>query len=266
MLMADSISNESRSISRGRDSFQSSGRGGAGNIRRSSVSSDPRPVDDLNDSDSTRGREQAVHPDRMVSVGRGGVGNMRTPSQDVGKDHPQTVTILNEHAAVQAGYEQQVKKHHAESNPIYSSGRGGIGNISGSRSRSQSRGPIVHSTGRGGVGNIQYGAAATVDNMDEEERKKHLHAQAIHSTGRGGTANLTSVHSPDVERVVHHHAEFESSGRGGAGNIRSRSVSRDPSGRTPSRDPKGKHGITALWNKVSHPSNPGSGDPGSRAE
>jgi hypothetical protein len=36
----------------------------------------------------------------------------------VGKNYPQTVTILNEYAAVQAGYEQQVKKHHAESNPI----------------------------------------------------------------------------------------------------------------------------------------------------
>lgn len=262
--MADSISNESRSISRGRDSFHSSGRGGMGNIRRSSISSDLRPVDGLDDSGSSRGREQAVHPDRMFSVGRGGAGNMRAPSQEVGKDYPQTVTILNEHAAVQAGYEQQVKKHHAESNPIHSSGRGGLGNISGSRSRS--RGPIVHSTGRGGVGNIQYGPGTGVDNTDEEERKKHAHAQAIHSIGRGGAANLTSVHSPDVERVVHRHSGFESSGRGGAGNIRSRSASRDPSGRTPSRDTREKHRITALWNKVSHPSSPGSGDPGSQDE
>ncbi|KAG2143529.1 uncharacterized protein EDB93DRAFT_1088117 [Suillus bovinus] len=260
--MADSISNESRSVSRGRDSFQSSGRGGMGNIRRSSISSDPRPVDSSDESGSIRGREQAVHPDRMVSVGRGGAGNMRSSSQEVGRDHPQTVNILNEHAAVQAGYEQQIKKHHAEANPIHSSGRGGLGNISGSRSRS--RGPIVHSTGRGGAGNIQYGAATTVDNMDEEERRKHAHAQAIHSTGRGGAANLTSVHSPEIERVVHNLAEFESSGRGGAGNIRSRSASRDPSGRAPSRDPKEKHGIAALWSKVSHPSNPGSGDPGPR--
>lgn len=264
--MADSISNESRSVSRGRDSFHSSGRGGIGNIRRSSISSDPRPVDSPDDSASGRGREQAVHPDRMqmFSVGRGGAGNMRSPSQDVGKDHPQTVTILNEHAAVQAEYEQQIKKHHAESNPIHSSGRGGIGNISGSRSRS--RGPTVHSTGRGGAGNIQYGAAASVDTKDEEERKKHAHAQARHSTGRGGAANLTNTHSPDIERVIHHHGEFESSGRGGAGNIRSRSASRDPSGRTSSRDAKEKHGIAALWSKVSHPSGPGSGDVGSQEE
>ncbi|KAG0696062.1 hypothetical protein DFH29DRAFT_240084 [Suillus ampliporus] len=264
--MADSINNESRSVSRGRDSFHSSGRGGIGNIRRSSISSDPRPVDGPDDSDSTRGREQAVHPDRMqlFSVGRGGAGNIRSPSQDVGKDYPQTVIILNEHAAVQAEYEQQVKKHHAESNPIHSSGRGGLGNISGSRSRS--RGPTVHSTGRGGVGNIQYGAATSVDTMDEEERRKHAHAQARHSIGRGGAANLTNVHSPDIERVAHHQSDFESSGRGGAGNIRSRSASRDPSGRTLSRDAKEKHGIAALWSKVSHPSSPGSGDAGSREE
>ncbi|KAG2029958.1 hypothetical protein BDR03DRAFT_1017703 [Suillus americanus] len=262
--MADLIINESRSVSRGRDSFLSSGRGGMGNIRRSSISSDIRPVDGPDGSDSIRGREQAVNPDRLFSVGRGGAGNMRTPSLEVGKNYPQTVTILNEHAAVQAGYEQQIKKHHAESNPIHSSGRGGLGNISGPRSRS--RGPIVHSTGRGGVGNIQYGAGTGVDNTDEEERKEHAHAEAIHSTGRGGAANLTNAHSPDVERVVHRHSAFESSGRGGAGNIRSRSASRDPSGRTPSRDTKEKHGITALWNKVSHPSSSGSGDPGSQDE
>lgn len=262
----NSISNESRSVSRGRESFHSSGRGGIGNIRRASVSSDPRSVSDGDESDLSRGREQAMHPDRtqMISVGRGGAGNMRSPSQEVGRDYPQTVNILNEHAAVQAEYEQQVKKHHAEANPIHSSGRGGLGNISGSRSRS--RGPITHSTGRGGAGNIQYGAGPSVDYADEDERKKHAHAQAIHSTGRGGAANLTNIHSPDIERVVHRHTEFESSGRGGAGNIRSRSASRDPSGRTPSRDPKEKHGIAALWSKVSHPTGPGSGDPGSQEE
>jgi hypothetical protein len=74
------------------------------------------------------------------------------------------------------------------------------------------------------------------------------------------------VHSPDVERVVHRYSGFESSGRGGAGNIRSRSVSRDPSERSTSRDAKEKHGIAALWSKVSHPSSPGSGDGEAREE
>ncbi|KAG2066005.1 hypothetical protein BDR04DRAFT_1107492 [Suillus decipiens] len=237
--MADPINNEGRSVSRGRDSFHSSGRGGAGNIQRSSISSDTRPFDGPDDLDSTRGREPLVHPDRVFSVGRGGAGNLRSPSREVREDHLQTVDILSELMAVQADHEQQAKKHHAESNPTHSSGRGGLGDISGSRSRS--RGPMVHSTGRGGAGNIQYGATTSIDDMDEEERRKHAHAhaQAIHSTGRGGAANLTSLLSPDIERVVHHHGEFESSGRGGAGNIRSRSVSRDPSGRMPSHDTSG---------------------------
>jgi hypothetical protein len=39
-----------------------------GNIRRSSISSDPRPVDVLDDFDLTRGREQAVHPDRVCRI------------------------------------------------------------------------------------------------------------------------------------------------------------------------------------------------------
>lgn len=259
--MADTINDETRSVSRGRDSFHSSGRGGIGNIRRSSMSSDTRPFDNPEDSVANRGREPVVHPDRMhmFSVGRGGAGNIRSPSQDVGQDHPQTVTILNEHAAVQAEYEQKIKKHHAESNPIHSSGRGGIGNISGSRSRSRGPALAIRSTGRGGAGNIQYETPASIDVMDEEERRKR-HAQASHSPGSGADRN-----SPDIEHL-HRHSGFESSGRGGAGNIRSRSVSRDPNGRTLSRDPKEKHGIAALWNKVSHPSSPGSGDAGPRQE
>ena len=60
-----------------------------------------------------------------------------------------------------------------------------------------------------------------------------------HSTGRGGAANITPLHAPNIEGVppptaahhqahLHHGQEFYSSGRGGAGNIRSRSQSREP--------------------------------------
>ncbi|KAG2066004.1 hypothetical protein BDR04DRAFT_1145115 [Suillus decipiens] len=210
--MANSSSDKSSSASRGREPLQSSGRGGLGNIRRAFISSDTRPLDGPDDFDLTRRREQAVHPDRMkFSVGRGGAGNMRS----------QTSTIRNEHAAVQADYEQQVKKHHAESKPIHSSGRGGLGNISDSRSCS--RGPMVHSTGRGGARNIQYGVATSFDDMDEKERRKHAHAQSIYSVGRGGAADLTNLHLSDIERVVDRHSEFQSSGNGGASNIPSRS-------------------------------------------
>ena len=56
-----------------------------------------------------------------------------------------------------------------------------------------------------------------------------------HSTGRGGLANITDKKSPTHEtspppyypHSPAHQQEFFSSGRGGAGNIRSRSASRD---------------------------------------
>ncbi|KAG2356650.1 hypothetical protein BDR07DRAFT_1612949 [Suillus spraguei] len=215
MANSSSSSDKSSSVSRGHEPLQSSGRGGLGNIRRAFISSNTRPFDGPDDFDLTRRREQAVHPDRMqmkFSVGRGGAGNMRS----------QTTTIRNEHAGVQADYEQHVKKHHAESNLIRSSGRGGLGNISDSRSRS--RCPMVHSTGRGGAGNIKNSAATSVDNMDEEERKTRGHAQAIYSVGRGGAADLTNLHLLDIEREVNCHSEFGSSERDGAGNIHLRSV------------------------------------------
>ncbi|KAH7909278.1 hypothetical protein BJ138DRAFT_1136676 [Hygrophoropsis aurantiaca] len=250
--MSESLNSDNRSLSRGRDAFHSSGRGGIGNIRRSSLSRDPRPADGPDDFSPARGREPAVNPERVFSVGRGGAGNFRSPSQDIpSKEHPQTASIISEHATAQADYEAQLRKQHAEANQVRSSGRGGMGNISGSRSRSRGPSPAVHSTGRGGAGNILYGDGVNADILDHDERRKHVHAEGIHSTGRGGLANLTLSPGPDIEVPAHRaRSEFESSGRGGAGNIRSRSASRDPSGRTPSRE---KHGIAALWNKVSHP-------------
>jgi hypothetical protein len=40
-----------------------------------------------------------------------------------------------------------------------------------------------------------------------------------HSVGRGGLANLTSEHEPPIEHYKQHAQEYESTGRGGAGNI-----------------------------------------------
>jgi len=68
-----------------------------------------------------------------------------------------------------------------------------------------------------------------------------------HSTGRGGLANVTNAHGPSIEVVHHHEAPFESSGRGGAGNIRDRSTSREPGARNTS-----KERISHIWNKVTH--------------
>jgi len=116
--------------SRRRDAFQSFGRGGIGNIRRSSLSRRVCPT-------HTRGREPEV-----FSVGRGGAGNIRSHLRDA-----QPITK----DAAEAEYEAKVVRKHAEATTIHSSGRGGAGNI-----RSRFRGPAavmhahhegIHSTG-----------------------------------------------------------------------------------------------------------------------
>ncbi|KAL0578231.1 hypothetical protein V5O48_003768 [Marasmius crinis-equi] len=67
-----------RSVSRGRQSFSSSGRGGLGNIHENGSGYD--------DSTVVRGRDRArvatvnpSPPERAFSTGRGGVGNIRAP-------------------------------------------------------------------------------------------------------------------------------------------------------------------------------------------
>ncbi|KAF9240396.1 hypothetical protein BU15DRAFT_45789 [Melanogaster broomeanus] len=250
--MSDTPNSPNRSLSRGREAIVSScGRGGVGNIRIASQSRDARPIDGPDDFSLTRGREPAINPEKVISVGRGGAGNIRSPSRDAFKDRSQTRPI-GKNAIAEAEFEAKLLREHAETTTVHSSGRGGIGNITGSRSRS--RGPVVHSSGRGGVGNIQHGDSAKSDLLDQEERVLHKHPEGFHSTGRGGAANITDTHGPDIERVSHHLAEYESSGRGGTGNIRSRSASRDPDSRADAS--KEKHGIAALWHKVSHPQHP----------
>lgn len=275
-----------RSVSRGREcAVAPSGRGGLGNVRRSSASRDAG----ANGLELPRGRE--AHPGDKISTGRGGAGNMiRSPSRDiepeshghvnsaniapkglstgrggagnirsasssrdarVGPEHSQTSLILSEHAKSAAEYEREVLQRHAEARKdVQVSGRGGLGNIAKSRSRSRSQGPAFHSSGRGGVGNIQHGTGdpEDADIQDDEERLKHTHPDGIHSTGRGGLANITHAHGPNVEVVHHHEGLFESSGRGGAGNIRDRSTSREPGRRSSSKE----HPIAHLWNKVTH--------------
>ncbi|KAG6840494.1 hypothetical protein C0991_006364 [Blastosporella zonata] len=209
-----------RSQSRGREAFQSSGRGGAGNIRQASVSRDARPQDGPEDFSAARGREPAsvASPLKNFSYGRGGAGNIRSPSRDPASATPSVV----ENAIAE---ENEVIRAHvaAAAEGPFSSGRGGVGNIL-SNSRSRSRGPGVHSTGRGGAGNILPGTVAdsyVAELKDDEERIKHAHEAGLHSTGRGGAANITASPDPPVEHLVHTHThgDYISSGRGGAGNM-----------------------------------------------
>ncbi|KAI0689160.1 hypothetical protein BC835DRAFT_1418718 [Cytidiella melzeri] len=247
---------QARSVSRGRETFKSTGRGGVGNIRASPSTGPQGDTETL----PPRGREVASKPNQTPSVGRGGVGNIRSHSRaraasKVPEGFPQTQSLVSEQQANTAAYEQQVIEEAALANVVHSSGRGGAGNISGSRSRSRGPGKLFgggsdsprHSTGRGGVGNIFLGAdgATPVEELGDVYRTVHS-TDGIHSTGRGGAANMTDLHSPPPEVHAHQQSDFESSGRGGRGNIRSRSTSREAS-RSASRDR-----LSKIWQKVAH--------------
>jgi len=221
--------NTERSQSRGREPFLSTGRGGLGNIRQTSLSRDTRPGVGPDDFSITRGREPVPHQqqqNQVFSTGRGGAGNLRSPSRD-----PNSTGRVEPDAAEQEVIREYVASHEGA---VHSSGRGGLGNITRSRSRDPSATPnLVYSTGRGGAGNIVHGEGAqhVAENLDEEERIKLQHAHSgLHSTGRGGAANITATQEPAVEHHAHGHTtphEFESTGRGGLGNIvRDRSSSR----------------------------------------
>lgn len=161
------------------------------------------------------------------STGRGGAGNIRSPSNS------------------------RSRSRDPGPGPVSTAGD----------ARSQSRGRGVHSFGRGGAGNILpssspgpvSGAERSIaeEDLDEIERLKYTAAQAyaaqhngikgqphlMHSTGRGGLANVTDLPAPPPDAVVHDGflmknadgVNIYSTGRGGVGNIRSRSGSRSRS-------------------------------------
>nr|GAT53573.1 predicted protein [Mycena chlorophos] len=224
-----------RSVSRGREALSSSGRGGLGNIRPTSTSRDRSHGPD--DYSSSRGREPPVSISEIRSTGRGGAGNFRSPSRDPVDD--KDVRAAGERDFIHA-HEERDKEQ------VHSTGRGGAGNMSRSLSRgpSTSPAPQVHSSGRGGAGNIVPGPVPTF------ERGRTRPDEGIHSTGRGGLANLTSSPTPAQDVVEHHPGAYESSGRGGAGNMsreRSASGSRE---RSASKDRAEKGGIAGLWNRL----------------
>ncbi|KAF8988106.1 hypothetical protein BDQ17DRAFT_1393430 [Cyathus striatus] len=246
-----------RSQSRGRE-YTSSGRGGLGNIRQASLSRDARP-DGPDDFSNSRGREPVVASSegKIFSTGRGGAGNIRSPSRDSGTGlgspssrgrsaNPQQSSIREEEERMREREREVLSKAvERDGVALHSTGRGGLGNITrslsrdprdvheqGRSSRSRSRlgagGVVYHSTGRGGAGNMVFGESnGDAEELDEAERRRvGAGGEGIHSTGRGGAANLTSVHNPGVEHVLYIPGERESTGRGGVGNIKSRSASR----------------------------------------
>lgn len=122
----------------------------------------------------------------LTSSGRGGSGNIQpsTGTSDL-EAHPLTASILSQHSAVQAQYEQRVRKVHAESNLVRSSGRGGSGNISGVR-RSRSHGPSTAPkkrffTTKGRERGTKCDVAQALDRQDRNTDRRT--SQATYSSG-----------------------------------------------------------------------------------
>jgi len=196
-----------RSRSRGRE-FQSTGRGGAGNIVRSESVSRGREAG----IGEERGRE-VLPASRITHTGRGGAGNIRSPSRDPEQDIRE---LSREHEIIE-------NHRKTEEGQIHSTGRGGFGNMDRSRSRSREPNKVVHSSGRGGFGNIAAGDGRDLGDLKEEERVHHAHVPEFHSSGRGGAGNVVAGGGPTVEApqvpTVAPEAQWRSSGRGGAGNM-----------------------------------------------
>jgi hypothetical protein len=204
------------------NSFFSSGRRGLGDIRRSYVSTHGERSDDPSVTPA-RGRQGtstvdkirlSLQPARLevpterhglerqhfMSSGRGGSGNIQPSTSDL-EAHPLTASILSQHNAVQAQYEQRVRKIHTESNPVRSSGRGGSGNISDLR-RSRSQGPstapkkrFFTTKGRERGTRRCDDVAQAHDNHRQDENTDRRASQATCSSG--GSSALDARHSQD---------------------------------------------------------------------
>ncbi|KAI0937675.1 hypothetical protein AcV7_003643 [Taiwanofungus camphoratus] len=208
-----------RSASRGRERYQSSGRGGVGNIRRKSKDSVPPtsptsttvPSDQEN-TNVVRGREPSVDPDRIRSTGRGGVGNIKsgTRARQVAKMParellPQTASLMTGQLEAEAEYVRlvlQASEEAAKAGKVRPSpscllvvclttpfDRLSIAPPDRFPTRLDSARwhPPQHSSGRGGMGNIKSARSRS----SGPKVPKALRFR--YSTGRGGAGN---VHHP----------------------------------------------------------------------
>jgi len=234
---------------RGRQPIVSTGRGGAGNLIRSPS----RGIDPEATGLSERGREiqnRDASIDRVIHSGRGGAGNIRSPSRT------RDVAHEAKEDALQARLVAEERGRQAEGN--FSTGRGGAGNISRSKSRSRSavrdvrestpdttRRTEMRSGGRGGWGNIRE-ERDSIDEVKREEQRKYDEeirakyaadgANKPHAYGKGGAGNFASGPLPEAEfaklsveekeahRKIHGEQTFVASGRGGAGNMHQKSA------------------------------------------
>ncbi|KAF8425045.1 hypothetical protein L210DRAFT_3567651 [Boletus edulis BED1] len=209
-----------------RTSFLSSGRGGSGNIRFSQVpttegerSDDPsvaRPHDSRRGTITAdnRHKHSQLPTERRGSVeqhfsssGRGGSGNIQPSAFDL-ESHPLTAAILTQHNAMLAQHEQWIRKVHAESKMVRSSGRGGSGNISDARRRTRSQGSTAAPkrrffTTKGREKGTQYcddGATQAHDKGDRNVDKRTSHV--TRSSGSCSALDPRSSQESHVSNAV----------------------------------------------------------------
>ncbi|KAK8847536.1 hypothetical protein IAR55_005394 [Kwoniella newhampshirensis] len=206
---------------RGRQPIISTGRGGAGNLVNK-LESPNRGIDPSVAPGAERGRELSPHPvgDLVTHSGRGGAGNIRPSS------HSRTREDLSREAKEEALQEKLIADRRGrQAEGAFSTGRGGVGNISRSKSRSRSAvrdtslrregsqppvlAPAVHASGRGGFGNISEERGDSIDLEKEAARKRYedgviaqhhtdelKHPHPV-STGKGGAGNVYTPSATD---------------------------------------------------------------------
>ncbi|AUB27483.1 cytoplasmic protein [Cryptococcus neoformans] len=203
----------------------STGRGGAGNLV-----AHPVPDDDSLPG-AERGRELSPHPrasDHVTHSGRGGAGNIRPSS------HSRTREDIKQEAEEEALQEQLIADARGrQAEQAFSTGRGGVGNISRSRSRSKARTSRGESstrregsalglgrrttrdtvtTGRGGFGNISEEKEKNSIELEKETARNQYEANVLakyttneaahphaYATGKGGAGNVVTPAPRSVE-------------------------------------------------------------------
>ncbi|WVQ91813.1 hypothetical protein IAS59_005617 [Cryptococcus gattii] len=199
----------------------STGRGGAGNLVAHPI------LDDGFVPGAERGRELSPHPstnDHVTHSGRGGAGNIRPSS------HSRTRDEIKQDAEEEALQEQLIADARGrQAEQGFSTGRGGVGNISRSRSRSKARTPRRESsssttrrdgsalglgrrttretvtTGRGGIGNISEEREKNSIELEKERAQNQYEANVLaryttneaahphaYATGKGGAGNVVT--------------------------------------------------------------------------
>ena len=99
---------------------------------------------------------------------------MRSPSRDNQKPTIIEENVINEYKKSQEGAPvrttsafHSILPPHIKHFHQVSSGRGGLGNISRSRTRDSATIPIVHSTGKGGVGSLVAGNGSIAEKHED---------------------------------------------------------------------------------------------------